>query len=181
MAQVAQGKKAPCNTKIQGARGKARNYCFTLNNYTPEEVKTLCEGDYKYVFQEETGESGTPHLQGILMFKNAVSFKSIKKLIPRGHIEKCKNKNASIRYCSKEDTRTGEIYHNLEDTSLFGTGGTKNLGKNFDEILSEDIKKNREIFLEELAEEKYNKLPAEYCEFDYWVCPYGCFSVCTCK
>lgn len=45
-----------------------RNWCFTLNNYTAEEVEVL-KGDLpqvKYiVFQRERGhEDGTAHLQG---------------------------------------------------------------------------------------------------------------------
>jgi Putative viral replication protein. len=44
---------------------KSRGWAFTLNNYSEEEVKAIqniprCE----YVFQEETGPSGTPHLRG---------------------------------------------------------------------------------------------------------------------
>lgn len=96
-------------------RYRSRNYCFTVNNYTEEDIKKIEELDCKYVFQEETGAKGTPHLQGILMFKNAMAFNKIKEMLPRGaHIEKTKNKKASIKYCSKEDTRSGEIYSNID-------------------------------------------------------------------
>lgn len=90
-------------------------WCFTFNNYCPEDIDTLVskfEGSAKYVFQEETGESGTPHLQGAVQFKKkcrpveCIGIKSI-------HWEKCKNWEASIAYCTKSDSRTGAIFSNL--------------------------------------------------------------------
>lgn len=93
---------------------KSRAWCFTLNNYKKEDIKHIQTLKCEYVFQEETGKNGTPHLQGYLYFTNAISFTSIKKKIPKAHIEPAKNKVASIRYCSKEDTRTGAIYTNLD-------------------------------------------------------------------
>lgn len=119
MAQDTNGTKANLNrnTKTQ-KRVRFRNWVFTLNNYTASDIGTLTqpnnENIYKYIFQEETGESGTPHLQGLLCYTNPVGFSALKKLIPKAHVEPCKNKNASIQYCSKEETRTGEIYNNLK-------------------------------------------------------------------
>lgn len=111
---------SPRNTNIRGSPslGKSRNWCFTLNNYEVEEPGTLAqllsEKNFDFVFQEETGAQGTKHLQGLIICgKNAVSFNTIKSLLPKAHIEKCKNKQASINYCSKEDTRTGNIYTNI--------------------------------------------------------------------
>jgi len=100
---------------------KSRGWTFTLNNYTPEDVKNIEGFECQFLFQEETGESGTKHLQGMLYFKNAVSFNSIRNLLPRAHIEKMKNKIASIKYCSKEDTRSGKIYSNFNFSSEVGT------------------------------------------------------------
>ncbi len=97
---------------------KGRNWCFTLNNYSESEILSLTQdekNEYEYIFQEEVGENGTPHLQGLICFKNARSFESVKKLVsPRCHLEYCRNKNASIKYCSKEDTRKGKIYSNMQ-------------------------------------------------------------------
>ena len=46
------------------------NWCFTVNNYNSEDIQMFLKSDSsivpKFVFQEETGESGTPHLQGYL-------------------------------------------------------------------------------------------------------------------
>lgn len=115
MAQVALGR----NTSNERPR-KSRNWQFTLNNYTPEEIETICDSKYQYIFQEETGSEGTPHLQGMISSANAISFNSVKNLIPRAHIEAAKNKNALINYCQKGATRTGKIYCNV-DSWLSGT------------------------------------------------------------
>lgn len=114
MAQVAQ-KNLGRNTidKSQKSRVRVRNWVFTLNNYTPEDIKELAQQEC-YLFQEETGENGTPHLQGILCFKNPMSLSSMKKINGRAHWEACKNKIASIQYCSKEKTRTGQIFSNFD-------------------------------------------------------------------
>lgn len=95
------------------------HWCFTLNNYTDSEISDLL-GELKnvklcksYIFQEETGEEGTAHLQGYVEFaKKARPLESIPN--KRIHWEKCRSPKASIAYCSKEDTRTGKIYTNLK-------------------------------------------------------------------
>jgi len=94
------------NTKTP--RNRSRNWCFTWNNYTENdkiEVKRLLS-EYEFVFQEETGENGTPHLQGCFQNKNAIEFEKVKKMLPKCHIEKCKSWDASKKYCSKLDSRT---------------------------------------------------------------------------
>lgn len=96
--------------------GKHRKYCFTLNNYTPQNIidiklwmtkKTGC----KFVFGEEVGEqSGTPHLQGFVQFKNQVRWSTLKKLMPRAHIEAARGSmKENYDYCSKD----GRIHTNL--------------------------------------------------------------------
>lgn len=132
MAQLAQmahqGKNGTCNTRST----KSRGYCFTLNNYTEEDIKNMTCVDAEYVFQEETGTNGTPHLQGFVYFKNAVGFNTVKKLHSKAHWEAAKKpRMACIRYCSKTDTRTGRIYHNLGDGYNFGTADTVKTDKNF--------------------------------------------------
>jgi len=114
MAQVAQ-KNSGRNTidKSRKNRVRVRNWVFTLNNYSAEEIERLAKEE-SYLFQEETGENGTPHLQGLLCFRNPMSLSSMKKINERAHWEPCKNKIASIQYCSKEKTRTGKIYSNFD-------------------------------------------------------------------
>lgn len=83
---------------------KHRTYCFTLNNYSADELQSVKDIPCKYlIFGKEVGASGTPHLQGTISFQSPISFLSIKKKIPRAHIEVCKDVNASIEYCKKDN------------------------------------------------------------------------------
>jgi len=56
---------------------RAKRWCFTLNNYTTDEWSRLVAGgnadNVEYViYAKETGESGTPHIQGFVIFKAAI-------------------------------------------------------------------------------------------------------------
>ncbi len=91
----------------------ALNWCFTLNNYTSNDIKMFKDIPSsivpKFIFQEETGETGTPHLQGYLRFTTKKRPKSVFDC-NRIHWEKCRNVTKSIAYCQKGDTRTGEVF-----------------------------------------------------------------------
>lgn len=83
---------------------RARNWCFTINNYTLEDIndiptwKSLGGG-----FGKEVGESKTPHLQGFVCFKNAVSLGYCKDLHATAHWEMMNgNPSQSVAYCSKD-------------------------------------------------------------------------------
>lgn len=87
--------------------GKARNFCATINNYDDADVERVRrvgsdEATGYLVVGFEVGESGTPHLQIYVEFKNARSFTAICKLIG-GHVEIRKGtaKQASD-YCKKD-------------------------------------------------------------------------------
>lgn len=93
-----------------------RSCCFTYNNYTPEGLNffesLLNNEQLEYIiFQEETGESGTPHLQGYCYAKNPKSLDAWRKFFgsTRGicpHIEHARGTAAENRqYCSKENCR----------------------------------------------------------------------------
>ena len=89
---------------------RARAWCFTINNPTSP---TLPEIDCRYlVYGRETGESGTPHLQGLIVFKNAKKFSQLKKQLPTAHLEVKRGtfKEASD-YCKKDGdfTEIGEL------------------------------------------------------------------------
>lgn len=86
---------------------RSRDYCFTLNNYTVNEVKSINDLVSKcayLVYGKEVGESGTPHLQGYIYFENQISFASIKKKLPsRCHIEKTiGTPQQASEYCKKD-------------------------------------------------------------------------------
>lgn len=94
-------------------RIRLRNFVFTINNYNHNDVANCKSLPYRYiVFGYETGESGTPHLQGYCELPNALTFSSLKKKLPRAHIEKRKGtaEQAAI-YCKKDESffESGEI------------------------------------------------------------------------
>lgn len=123
MAQSAQG--SSCNTD-KDSQERKRCWTFTLNNYSDKDIKNIKEVKGNYLFQEEVAPStGTPHLQGFLEYKNPVRFSTVKKLIPKGHIEVCKNKVASIRYCVKLESSSGRIYSNFNYEKFVGTVDTE--------------------------------------------------------
>jgi len=85
---------------------RTRKFCGTLNNFSNEECTSLetieCDN---LIYQKEVGEEGTPHLQFSIRFKWPRTEMSVRKMIPRAHIEVVKHWNASVNYCMKEDTR----------------------------------------------------------------------------
>lgn len=99
---------------MPASKSAARNWCFTLNNYTEEEVKDVKElGELamgnkqlvKYlIFGYEMGESGTPHLQGFISFPNQIQMKRVKEFFgtERIHLEVAKSPQDAIEYCMKE-------------------------------------------------------------------------------
>lgn len=94
--------------------GACKKWFFTYNNYTEDEIVTivtifdsLCD---KYVFQEELGKEGTPHLQGVVFCKKKTRWTEF-KLSKKIHWESVKGKDEqAIDYCSKEDTRNGKVF-----------------------------------------------------------------------
>lgn len=87
---------------------RARRYVFTWNNY-PVEHKALIDAFFErrncsyLIYGREIGESGTPHLQGYIVFETPTSFKTLKRELPHCHLEQAKgNTDANIQYCSKD-------------------------------------------------------------------------------
>ncbi|UUG66199.1 replication associated protein [Calfel virus LSF17_cyc102] len=85
-----------------------RRICFTLNNYTEEDVERITayiRMHAKYgIFGKEVGEeTHTPHLQGYINLRKPKRFKSIKDGIGhRAHIEAARGSDRENRaYCSK--------------------------------------------------------------------------------
>lgn len=81
-----------------------RNICFTINNWTVEDIDNLLKTKYTYLICGfEEGKEGTPHIQGYLELKSQSRLATIKKTIPRGHIEQRRGtQEQAITYCKKD-------------------------------------------------------------------------------
>ncbi|KAL0209856.1 hypothetical protein P9112_009940 [Eukaryota sp. TZLM1-RC] len=88
-------------------RNPVKSWFFTLNNPSEEETNALVD-DLKGLARcatvgKEVGESGTPHLQGCFVLRDAMKLKDLKnKLNERAHWEPMKNVKKSREYCKKE-------------------------------------------------------------------------------
>lgn len=94
-------------------------WCFTLNNYTVDQIdhieQVLKHETRWYVFQEEVGEEGTPHLQGTMCLKVKQRMTQLKQIDPKIHWEPTKSVKASLVYCTKAETAKGKVYtHGIE-------------------------------------------------------------------
>jgi len=90
------------------ADSRFHGWCFTLNNHGEEDYKlieSMKEKDlFKYiVFGRETGEEGTPHLQGYVYLKLKKALAGVRKMLPRAHWEPQRgNFTQAIEYCKKD-------------------------------------------------------------------------------
>lgn len=85
---------------------KYRHWCFTLNNFSEDDVVELQQysATSKYlVFGKETGDGGTRHLQGFVSFPNPRRVDALRLLFGgRAHWEVARNPLASSIYCKKD-------------------------------------------------------------------------------
>jgi len=93
----------------------SKRWTFTYNNYPEDAVETLCtilpRHNIEYIFGEEVGEKGTPHLQGYL--EAALKIRPIEKLglDTKIHWEKAKGTKAqNLAYCAKD----GKYHHSAK-------------------------------------------------------------------
>jgi len=80
---------------LDEARSAEESVCSLLEKLAPSA---------EYVIGQ-LERASTLHLQGFVYFKNARSLSAVRLLIPGAHWEKTRDIQASIKYCSKEDTR----------------------------------------------------------------------------
>lgn len=109
--------KGKGNTKPSPSEKRCRKWCFTLNNYSENEITQIhkdFEND-KIIYGKEVGENNTPHLQGYIEFKEGKTLSRMKKYIPRAHFEYAKgNLESNMKYCSKD----GNVYSTFPLTRL---------------------------------------------------------------
>jgi len=90
---------------------KSKFWVFTLNNWTNEEWEylvalTIDNGVTHCTIGQETGEGGTPHLQGYICFKNRKALTTIRRMhqtMARAHWEVRRGSHdEALEYCLKE-------------------------------------------------------------------------------
>lgn len=152
---------------------RARSWCFTLNNWTPEEYAKLRElglaGTAKYlVLGREIGESGTPHIQGFISLKDPKTLAAMKTLLsPRVHLEKMRGTFAeAANYCKKDglceefgslptgdsDGRRKAMKQSNEERWALAKAGK------FEELPPENLAKYRQIYYENRSVEERTEL-----------------------
>ena len=94
---------------------RSKKWQLTENNpdYTKREaVERLASiGETIYgIGCSETGESGTKHVHAFVVYQNAISMSSLKKLFPRAHFEHCRGSIVQNReYVVKDDKEPYEV------------------------------------------------------------------------
>lgn len=116
------------NTKQKSPKKPKENmrYCFTLNNYTEDELNKIINSaksaSFKYIIGREVGEQGTPHLQGYInMSPHKKSCSSFIKWLDneRIHIEPCKgSESQNVKYCSKDGKFESNFYEAPEPLEI---------------------------------------------------------------
>jgi hypothetical protein len=105
---------------MPGTGPRVKNWCFTLNNYTQENLDRLStpiDGISYLIFGREIGSSGTPHLQGTVCFINRKRLTSVIAAIGQAHCTPTRHLTQSIEYCRKDGqvTEWGECPVEKED------------------------------------------------------------------
>lgn len=88
---------------------QSRRWCFTINNYSDDDQARLRifhnDNPTSYlIFGREVAASGTPHLQGFVVFPTNRRLNNVKRTIcPRGHFEIARGTSKQAAdYCKKE-------------------------------------------------------------------------------
>lgn len=84
---------------------QSRNWVFTLNNYTEDEVNALRKYPCDYIIIGfEVGAEGTPHLQGYIEFPGVKRFETLKKFNPRIRwAKRAGSASQASEYCKKDN------------------------------------------------------------------------------
>ncbi|AXQ66357.1 MAG: putative viral replication protein [Cressdnaviricota sp.] len=93
---------------------KSKYWIFVINNYTETDISLVANFAKKkcsyLAYAYEVGESGTPHMQGYLELKARTLFKSLKKQLPRSHLERRKaSAQQALDYCKKTCEKEGDL------------------------------------------------------------------------
>lgn len=84
---------------------RAKYWCFTLNNYTQEDMdrfRQFRDAISYIIYNKEVGDQGTLHLQGFISMKIRKRMTQMKALMPKAHLEVKQGSVAeAVHYCMK--------------------------------------------------------------------------------
>jgi len=104
-------------------RIRATAWCFTINNYTDQDIQQAQALDGFVIFGYEVGAEGTPHLQGYYEAPRRVDRSALSKKLPRAHLAPRAPKATcwdNILYVTKDGkywTNDEEFHHIVNDGS----------------------------------------------------------------
>lgn len=94
---------------------RAKNWCFTVNNYTADDYASFITVDPRgeseptpapgivyAIVGKEVGASGTPHLQGFVSFVDRKRLPQCRQVCARAHWSVARHLGPSIEYCRKD-------------------------------------------------------------------------------
>lgn len=116
-------------------KSRMRNVCFTLNNYTNEQLTSIQQIEHNYIIlgRELGEEKHTPHIQGYIEFKEPKYFTEVHRILFHAHIEKRRGTaKQAADYCKKE----GDFY----EDGIISHQGSKAPDIRDDIIAGADIK-----------------------------------------
>ena len=84
---------------------KSHKYCFTINNYTADDLAAVKEIDCQRIKAGlEVSESGTPHVQGAIVFRSQRTIAAVcRDLGGRAHLQVMRGTWKDQDYCLKDD------------------------------------------------------------------------------
>jgi hypothetical protein len=97
-----------CGNPTSKMPSRFRAWMFTLNNpqFPPENPRLWLDSAKYCVWQLESGDSGTSHIQGYVVFSTVKSLNQLRSLCGRAHFEPRRGNHAQAKeYCTKEESR----------------------------------------------------------------------------
>lgn len=163
----------------QANKSRSYGWCFTLNNYTVEELINLDNIECQYIIcGKEVGESGTQHIQGYIHYKTNVRFAQVKKALgPRAHIEpRMGTLIQAIEYCKKDGDfsergtiRTGKENKWADMTELAEQGKLEEIKEEYPQfyfLYKQKIESMVKRTFDPINDDLHN-------HFEWWVGPTG--------
>lgn len=151
-----------------------RHFCFTINNWTEEELNQLKEIELKkikyIIVGEEIGEQGTPHLQCFITWANVKTESACRKRLPkRAYVRFMyphSTPTACAEYCKKQKVihEAGSFPRQGERNDLKQVVNEVKEGKSIRQMVDANVIKNYQGFqyanaLKKIYEEKRTEKP----------------------